>query len=170
MKLCTVIAYYITTITKQLKFLIFHCSIVCSYCSVVCLIAKSELKSAQIFKFFKLNEIYIVDSPFNKDPQNIFFSQGGSYFGRGTAGNFDPLLLLNSETKEPRTIKLCTVIAYYVTIITKKLKILNSHCSIVCSYCRVVCLIAKSDQIFKLFQIKQNSHSSTKPRITFIHS
>ena len=162
MKLCTVIAYYITSITKELKFLNFHCSIVCSYCSVVCLIAKSELKSAQIFKFFKLNEIYIVDSPFNKDPQNIIFFQGGSYFGGGAAGNFDPLLLLNSETKEPRTIELCTVIAYYVTIITKQLKFLNSHCSIVCSYCPVVCLIAKSDQIFKFFQIKQNSHSSTK--------
>ena len=130
MKLCTVIAYYITSITKEMKFLNFHCSIVCSYCSVVCLIEKSELKSAQIFKFFRLNGIYIVDSPFNKDPQNIIFFQGGSYFGGRAAGNFDPLLLLNSETKEPRTIELCTVIAYYVTIITKQLKFLNSHCSI----------------------------------------
>ena len=94
MKLRTVIAYYITGITKQLKFLNFHCTIVCSYCSVVCLIAKSELKSAQIFKFFKLNEIYIVDSPFNKDHKNIIFFQGGSYFGGETAGNFDPLLII----------------------------------------------------------------------------
>ena len=115
----------------------------------MCLIAKSELKSAQIFKFFKLNEIYIVDSSFNYN----FFSQGGPYFGGGTAGNFDPLLLLNSETKEPRTIELC--IAYYVTIITKELKFLNSHCSIVCSYCSVVCLIAKSDQISSSFKLNE---------------
>ena len=90
MKLCTVIAYYISSITKQLKFLNFHCSIVCSYCFVVCLIAKSELNSAQIFKFFKLNEIYVVNSPFNEDSQNIIFSQGGPCFGGGTAGNLDP--------------------------------------------------------------------------------
>ena len=48
----------------------------------------------------------------------------------------------NSETKEVRTMKLWTVIAYYITSITKQLKFLNSHCSIVCSYCSVVCLIA----------------------------
>ena len=40
MKLFIVIAYYITSITKQLKFLNSHCSIVCSYCSVVCLVTK----------------------------------------------------------------------------------------------------------------------------------
>ena len=40
----------------------------------------------------------------------------------------------NSKTKEARTVKLCTVIAYYKTIITKQLKFLNSHCSVVCSY------------------------------------
>ena len=69
MKLCTVIAYYITSITKQLKFVNSHGSIVCSDCSFVCLITKSELKSDQIFKCFKLNEIHIVDSPFNEDPK-----------------------------------------------------------------------------------------------------
>ena len=37
----------------------------------------------------------------------------------------------NSETKEARKMKLCTVIAYYITSITKELKFLNSHCSIV---------------------------------------
>ena len=63
MKLCTVIAYYITSITKQLKFLNFYCSIVCSYCSVVCLIAKNELKK---YNFF----------------------QGGPNFRGGTAGKF----------------------------------------------------------------------------------
>ena len=80
--------------------------------------------------------------------------------GRG-GGHFDPPA--NSETKEARTLKLCTVIAYYTTSITKQLKFLNSHCSIVCSYCSFVCLIAKSelnnDQIFKFFQIKRNSQS-----------
>ena len=87
---------------------------------------------------FKLNEIHIVDSPFNEDPKNIIFFQGGPNFGGGTTGNFDPPA--NSET---RTIKLCTVIAYYITSMTKQLKFLNSHCSIACSYCSVVCLIAK---------------------------
>ena len=80
-KLCTVIAYYITIITKQLKFLNSHRSIVCSYCSVMCLIAKSELKS-QIFKFFKLNEIHTVDSPFNEDPENIFSQESSNVGGR----------------------------------------------------------------------------------------
>ena len=41
-KLCTVISHYITSIIKQLKFLNSHCSIVCGYCFVVCLIAKSS--------------------------------------------------------------------------------------------------------------------------------
>ena len=54
MKLCTVIAYYDNTITKQLKFLNSHCSIVCGYCSVLCLTAKSIVKNDQIFKFFQI--------------------------------------------------------------------------------------------------------------------
>ena len=49
----TVIAYYNTSITKQLKFLNSHCSIVCGYCSVSCLTAKSIAKNDQIFKFFQ---------------------------------------------------------------------------------------------------------------------
>ena len=49
----------------------------------------------------------------------------------------------NSETKEAITKKLCTVIAYYISIVTKQLKFLNSHCSIVYNYCSVVCLVAK---------------------------
>ena len=80
---------------------------------------------------------------------------------RTKGGHSDPPA--NSETKEARTMKLCTVMAYYITSITKQLKFLNSHCSIVCSYCSVVCLIKKSepknDQIFKFFEIKRNSHS-----------
>ena len=55
--------------------------------------------------------------------------------------HFDPPT--NSEAKEARTMKLCTVIAYYITSITKQLKFLNSYCSAVCSYCSAVCLIAK---------------------------
>ena len=54
MKLCTVIAYYNISITKQLKFLNSHCSIVCGYCSVFCLTVKSIVKNDQIFKFFQI--------------------------------------------------------------------------------------------------------------------
>ena len=55
-------------------------------------------------------------------------------------GHFDPPTA-NSETKEARTMKLFTVIAYYKTSITKQLKFLNSHCSTVYGYCSVLCLI-----------------------------
>ena len=58
--------------------------------------------------------------------------------------------------------KLCTVIAYYKTSITKQFKFLNSHCSVACGYCSVLCLMTKrklkNDQMFKFFQIKRNSH------------
>ena len=54
MKLCTVIAYYNNSITKQLKFLNSHCSIVCGYCSVFALTAKTIVKNDQIFKFFQI--------------------------------------------------------------------------------------------------------------------
>ena len=70
MKLCTVVAYYKTSVTKQLKFLNSHCSIVCGYCSVLCLMAKSKLKMIKFSSYFKLNEI---DSPFNEDPKNTNF-------------------------------------------------------------------------------------------------
>ena len=76
--------------------------------------------------------------------------------------------LANSETKEARTMKLCTDITYYKTSITKQLKI-----PIVCGYCSVLCLMGKSklknDQIFKFFQIKSNSHSpfNEDPKNTF---
>ena len=36
----------------------------------------------------ELNEIHVVDSPFNEDPKNIIFFQGGPNFERGTAGEF----------------------------------------------------------------------------------
>ena len=87
MKLCTVIAYYITSITKQLTFPNSHCSIVCSYCSVVCLIPKNELKMIEFSSSLKLNEIHTVDSPFNEDPKNVIFFQGGSNFGEGQSEN-----------------------------------------------------------------------------------
>ena len=54
MKLCTVTAYYNTSITKQLKFLNSHCSIVCGYCSVLFLTVKSIVKNDQIVKFFQI--------------------------------------------------------------------------------------------------------------------
>ena len=88
MKLCTGIAYYNTSITKQLKFLNSHCSTVCGYCSVLCLTAKSIVKMIKFSSSFKLNEINRVDSPFNEDPKNIIFFQGGPNFGGGTAGKF----------------------------------------------------------------------------------
>ena len=65
-KLCTVIAHYITSIIKQLQFLNSHCSIVCSYCFVVCLIAKNEPKMIKFSSSFKLNEIHGFDSPFKR--------------------------------------------------------------------------------------------------------
>ena len=34
------------------------------------------------------NEIHRVDSPFNKDSENLIFCQGGRNFGGGTAGKF----------------------------------------------------------------------------------
>ena len=36
---------------------------------------------------FKLNEIHMVDSPFNEDPKTIKLFFGGPNFGGGTAGN-----------------------------------------------------------------------------------
>ena len=88
MTLCTVIAYYNTSITKQLKYLNSYCSIICGYCSVLCLIAESKLKMIKFSSSFKLNEIHKVDSPFNEDPKNINFFQGGPNFGEGTDGKF----------------------------------------------------------------------------------
>ena len=88
MKLCTVIAYYNTSITKQLKFLNSHCSIVCGYCSVLCLTAKRIVKNDKISSSFKLNEIHRVDSPFNEDPKNIiFFSREALISGEGRPEN-----------------------------------------------------------------------------------
>ena len=71
-----------------MKLLNFHCSIVCSYCSVVCLNAKSELKMIKYSSSFKLNEIHKVGSHFNKNPKNInFFSREALISGEGWPEN-----------------------------------------------------------------------------------
>ena len=50
--------------------------------------AKSKLKMIKFSSFFKLNEIHVVDSPFNEDPKYINFFHGGPNFGGGTTGKF----------------------------------------------------------------------------------
>ena len=86
MKLCTVIAYYNTSITKQLKFLNSHYSI-CLWL-LFCFVLDGEKYSKKFSSSFKLNEIHRVDSPFNEDPKNIIFFQGGPNFGGGMARKF----------------------------------------------------------------------------------
>ena len=88
MKLFTVMVCYIVSITKQLKFLNSHYSIVCSHCSIVCLITKNGLKMAEFSSSSWENEIHMVDSPFNGDSKNILFLQLGPNFGGGTARKF----------------------------------------------------------------------------------
>ena len=88
MKLCTVIDYYNTSITKQLKFLNSYCSIVCGFCSVFCLTAKSIVKNDQIFRFFQIKRNSRVDSPFNEDLKNIIFSWEALILGEGQAEKF----------------------------------------------------------------------------------
>ena len=85
MKLCTVIAYYKTSITKQFKFLNSHCFIVCVYCSHLCLMAKSELKMIKFSSSFKLNKIHTIDRPF--EIRNRTFSREALIL-EGTAGKF----------------------------------------------------------------------------------
>ena len=72
-KLCTVIVRHISTQNQQLDFPNFHCSIVCSYCSIWCLIIKSGSKIVKISDASYENEIHRVDSPFNEDSKNIIF-------------------------------------------------------------------------------------------------
>ena len=88
-KLCTVIVRHISTKDQQLDFPNFHCSIVCSYCPIWCLIIKSGSKMVKISNASYDNEIHRIDSPFIEDSKNInFFGQGGPNFGGGTAGKF----------------------------------------------------------------------------------
>ena len=63
-KLCTVIVRHISTKNKQLDFSNLHCSIVCSYCFIWCLIIKSGSKMVKISNATYENEIHMVDSPF----------------------------------------------------------------------------------------------------------
>ena len=51
---------------------------------------KNKLKNEQMFKFVQIerNSHLLADSPFNEDPKNIIFSQGGGNFGGETAGKF----------------------------------------------------------------------------------
>ena len=72
-KLCTVIVCHISTKHQQLDCPNFHCSIVCSYCSILCLIIKSGSKMVKISDASYENEIYRVYSPSNEDSKNIFF-------------------------------------------------------------------------------------------------
>ena len=51
----------------------------------MCLIAKSD----QIFNFFKLNEIHVVDCPFNEDSKNIIFSREALISGEGRPENLE---------------------------------------------------------------------------------
>ena len=67
MKLCTVIVRHKSTKNEQLDFQNFHCSIVGSYCSIVCLIIKSGSKMAEISNASYENEIHQVDSLFDED-------------------------------------------------------------------------------------------------------
>ena len=69
-------AKLISTKNQQLDFPNFHCSIVCSYCSIWCLIIKSGSKMVKISNASYENEIHRVDSPFNEDSKNVIFRQG----------------------------------------------------------------------------------------------
>ena len=87
-KLYTVIVRHISSKNQQLYFPNFHCSIVCSYCSIVSLIIKGGSKMVKISNASYENELHRIDSPFNEDSKNIIFFQGGPNFGGGTAGKF----------------------------------------------------------------------------------
>ena len=65
-----------STKNEQLDFSHFYCSIVYSYCSIVCLIIKCESKMIKISNASYENEIHRVDSPFNEDSKNIIFLPG----------------------------------------------------------------------------------------------
>ena len=70
-KLFTVIVRHISIKNQQLDFSNFHCSIVCSNCSVWCLIIKGGSKMVKISNAFYENELHLADSPFNEDSKNI---------------------------------------------------------------------------------------------------
>ena len=59
-KICTVIVRHISTKNQQLDFSDSHCSIVCSYCSIWCLIIESGSKMVKISDASYENEIHMV--------------------------------------------------------------------------------------------------------------
>ena len=63
---------YLLKINK-LDFPNFHCSTVCSYCSIWCLIIKSRSKTVKISDASYENVTHRVDSPFYEDSKNIIF-------------------------------------------------------------------------------------------------
>ena len=71
-----VIVRHISTKNQQLDFSNFHCSVVCSYCSIWCLIIKSGSKMVKMSNASYENEIHVVDSPFKEDSKNIIFWPG----------------------------------------------------------------------------------------------
>ena len=87
MKLCTVIVRHISTKNQQLDFQNFHCSIVCSCCSIWCLIIKSESKMVKISNASYENKIHRVDSPFNEDSKNIILAREALISGEGRPEN-----------------------------------------------------------------------------------
>ena len=74
-----------STKTQQLDFQNFHCFIVCSYCSIVCLITKVGQKMFEDANTSYENEIQRVDSPSNNYFKIIIFCQGGpNFWGRNS--------------------------------------------------------------------------------------
>ena len=88
-KLSTVIVRHISTKNQLLNSPNFHCSIVCSYCSIWCLVIKSGSKMVKISNAFYEDEIHRVDSPFYEDSKYmILLAREALISGGGTAGKF----------------------------------------------------------------------------------
>ena len=71
-----------------------HCSVVCNYCSIVCLIiksVKSGSKNGRKSNILYENEIYRVDSPSNEDSKTKIFCKGGPNYGEGRPENLGKL-------------------------------------------------------------------------------
>ena len=97
-KHCTVIVPHISTKNQQLDFSNFHCSIVCSYCSIACLIIKSGSKMVKISNASYENEIHRLDSPFNEDSENIIYlAKEALISGKGRLENLEKMAK-NRET------------------------------------------------------------------------
>ena len=82
MELCTVTVCLISTKTQQLNFQNFYYSIVCSYCSVVCLIIKVGQKIIENSNTSYENEIHRICIPSSEDSKGIIvlarkFSKNG---------------------------------------------------------------------------------------------